>query len=59
MLVVDDNVINRLLLQKILQDQYEVIHAENGQDALDILTYEKREDISYSFGHRDANDGWL
>ena len=42
-LIVDDNVINRRLLQKILQEQYTVIEANNGQEALDILERETDE----------------
>ena len=42
-LIVDDNVINRRLLQKMLQDQYTVIEANNGQAALDILEREAAE----------------
>jgi len=42
-LVVDDNIINRRLLEKILQDQYTVIQANNGQEALDVLLAEEHE----------------
>ncbi len=42
-LVVDDNIINRRLLEKILQDQYTVIQANNGQEALDVLIAEENE----------------
>ena len=36
-LVVEDNEINRSILCAILEDTYEVLEAENGQVALDIL----------------------
>lgn len=40
-LVVDDNAINRMILNKILSDTYQVVTAENGQQALDICEKEK------------------
>lgn len=36
-LIVDDAAIDRIALRKILEDTYEIIEAENGQQALDIL----------------------
>lgn len=42
-LVVEDNPINRELLCAILSDQYTVLQAENGQEALDILQTCKNE----------------
>lgn len=42
-LVVDDNPINRKLLAKILSDDYQVIPAENGKVALDILNAKQTE----------------
>lgn len=44
-LVVEDNEINRMTLRVLLSPQYQVLEAENGQEALDILK-EKKEDIS-------------
>lgn len=38
-LVVDDNSINRTMLKEYLSDEYEIIEAENGLVALDILFY--------------------
>ena len=38
-LVVDDNSINRNMLKEYLDDEYEIIEAENGLVALDILFY--------------------
>ena len=40
-LVVEDNLFNRELLTEILKDHYEVIQAENGQEALDVLKRNK------------------
>lgn len=36
-LVVDDEQVNRIILSKILKDEYEVFEAENGREALEIL----------------------
>ena len=36
-LIVDDEKVNRLNLKKILEDSYEIVEAENGQQAIDIL----------------------
>lgn len=36
-LIVDDNLINRQILENILWNEYEVLEAENGQAALDTL----------------------
>lgn len=36
-LVVEDNSLNREMLVDILSDDYQILEAENGQDALDIL----------------------
>lgn len=36
-LVVEDNMLNRSLLCQILSEDYDVVEAENGQEALDIL----------------------
>lgn len=36
-LVVEDNVINRKMLCEILSPEYEVLEAENGQEALEVL----------------------
>lgn len=37
-LVVDDNGINRAILSKILTEEYEILEAENGKDALDRMS---------------------
>ncbi len=44
-LVADDDNINRQLLKFMLQDNYDVLLAENGQEALDIL-HENKDEIS-------------
>lgn len=36
-LIVEDNDLNRAMLSEILSDEYQVLEAENGQVALDIL----------------------
>ena len=37
LLIVDDIPINRLVLSNLFQDDYEVVEADNGRDALDII----------------------
>lgn len=36
-LVVEDNELNRVMLCEILAEQYSVLEADNGQEALNIL----------------------
>ena len=36
-LVVDDEVINRRILEKIISEKYEVLHAGDGEEALKII----------------------
>lgn len=43
-LIVEDNELNRAMLSEILSDSYNVLEAENGQEALDILE-QKKDDI--------------
>ncbi len=40
-LIAEDNLLNREMLAEILSDQYEVLQAENGREALKILEREK------------------
>ena len=40
-LVVEDNELNRAVLCGILSDSYQVLEAENGQEALDVLRQHK------------------
>ena len=42
-LVVEDNLLNREMLVEILSDEYEVLEAENGKAALDILQHSENE----------------
>ncbi|MEG0092167.1 MAG: response regulator [Oscillospiraceae bacterium] len=44
-LVVDDNNVNRMMLRGILDDEYEILEAENGWNAMNILS-RKNEGIS-------------
>ena len=44
-LVVDDQEINRDVLGSILEDDYEVVYAENGRDALDVMR-ERADELS-------------
>lgn len=41
-LVVDDEMINRMLLGRILSDEFEILYAENGREALDIIKREHK-----------------
>ena len=41
-LVADDEWINREILGTMLQDEYEIIYAENGQEALDQIELSRR-----------------
>lgn len=41
LLIVEDNEINRVMLSSILSKEYEVLEAENGQAALDLLEHHK------------------
>ena len=47
-LIIDDAEMNRDLLRDILEVDYDVLEAENGKAALDIL-YREREKISAGF----------
>ena len=40
-LIVDDNELNREILDSMLQKDYSTVEARNGQEAIDILKYEK------------------
>ena len=37
-LVVDDQKMNRLILRNLLEEEYDVVEASDGREALDILT---------------------
>ncbi|MGC4018249.1 MAG: hypothetical protein QM793_02745 [Muricomes sp.] len=56
-LVVEDNKLNREMLCDILSPVYDILEAENGQKALDILR-EYGEGLSpYPFGYCHAGHG--
>ncbi|MEG0020994.1 MAG: response regulator, partial [Oscillospiraceae bacterium] len=40
-LIVDDNMVNRCVLNKILSDRYNVIEAQNGSEAILVIKKEK------------------
>ena len=40
-LIVEDNEINRETLKAVLSDEYSILEAENGQEALDVLNVNK------------------
>ncbi len=40
-LIVDDNSVERAILRKNLQDFYDVVEAENGQEALEVLKHDE------------------
>lgn len=42
-LIVDDSFINRGALSAILEEEYDIVEAENGKEALDIIEHEKEE----------------
>lgn len=46
-LIVDDNHMNRMILKNILSSTYNVIQAENGQKALEILKKERKKFQQY------------
>lgn len=41
-LIVEDNELNREMLKEILSDDYKILEAKNGQQALDILESKKK-----------------
>ena len=54
-LVVDDDSLNRAMLSEILSDEYQVLEANNGQEALDILMQNK-DDIALVITDITKND---
>ena len=40
-LIVEDNELNRTMLRAILSKDYQVLEAENGQEALEVLEHHK------------------
>ena len=53
-LIADDSEMNRLILTDMLEDEYEIIEAENGVEA-EIWSGA----FTYSVRYRDARDGWI
>ncbi|MEG0369755.1 MAG: response regulator, partial [Hungatella sp.] len=43
MLIVDDIKLNRIILREAFQDDYEILQAEDGNQAMDILYKEKKQ----------------
>ena len=37
LLIVDDSELNRAILGELFKDQYEIVEAENGREAIDLL----------------------
>lgn len=58
-LVVEDNTVNRMTLRKILQQEYEVLEAENGLEALEVLERESQElSLIFLDIHMPVMDGY-
>ena len=62
-LVAEDNDSNYLLMSYILKRNYELIRAENGREAVNIVESESVDLVGIcrpgSDGSEDACDGWL
>lgn len=56
-LIVDDSELNRAILADMLGHEYEIIEAENGVQAVDVLEQYKTEISIVLAGHRNARDG--
>ena len=57
-LIVDDVDINREILRSILEDEYTILEAENGKQALEIVDQEAKKYGCNSVGSGHAGDGW-
>ena len=55
-LIVDDVDINREILRSILEDEYTILEAENGKQALEIVDQEAKNMAAILLDH--AGDGW-
>ena len=53
-LIVDDSEMNRALLADILEEQYDVVEAENGVEAISLLSKAKSRFLPSASGHYDA-----
>ncbi len=58
-LIVDDSEMNRALLAEILEEQYEVAEAENGIEAISLLSRQRADFSLLASGHYDAGYGWI
>lgn len=57
-LIVEDNRINRMLIGKVFEPfPYEIIYADNGKTALDILEHDRKIDIILMDVHMPVMDG--
>ena len=54
-LIVDDVDINREILRSILEDEYTILEAENGKQALEIVDQEAKNKMCI----RDSSNSWL
>ena len=57
-LIVEDNELNRAIMSEILSSQYKVLEAENGQEGLDILKYNRDVALILLDVMMPVMDGW-
>lgn len=57
-LIVDDSELNREMLGSMLGNEYEILEAENGAQAIEILRGHISRSISHTSGCSNAADGW-
>lgn len=53
-LIVDDSEMNRALLIDILEERYDVVEAENGVEAISLLSKQSSRFLPFASGHYDA-----
>ena len=58
-LIVDDVDINREILRSILEDEYTILEAENGKQALEIVDQEAKDMGCNYVGSGHAGDGMV
>ena len=58
-LIVDDIAINRDILRMAFEEKYEIMEAENGLEALEIIKHYKESFISGSFRYHHVQNGWI
>ena len=56
-LVVDDEMINRMMLGNIVEKNYDVLYAENGQEALEIIRQNGKRLSAEGRGSAEGNAG--